>query len=107
MRDFVWEIWDKKIWDREIWERKTCEEIQTTKLTEKQWIDALIYSDMSFCNNALFKEVLKNQTILGKVSINLMKVHGYQNKNLDIFGQIDIMSEKTTKTNPDFKVEKE
>lgn len=36
------------------WDKKKLEQIQVMKLTPKQWLEALIYTDLDFCSRDLF-----------------------------------------------------
>lgn len=75
------------------------------KLSDKQWVDALCYSDMEFCCQELFQRVINKQEVLSKVAIFLLKIHKNKQPQLEVFGKEDILSETTTKTHPDFHVE--
>lgn len=60
------------------WDKKQLEEIQVMKMTPKQWLNALIYTDLQFCSRELFKLALKRKEVLSIVSLHLMKEHVFR-----------------------------
>jgi len=65
-----------------VMERRTLESIQIEQLSDEQWIESLLFSDLSFCPHKTFQKLLKNSKILNKVSLYLLKVHGCEQKSV-------------------------
>ena len=49
----------KKEMNEFTWDKKKLEEIQVSKLTPKQWLEGLIFTDLQFCSKELFKTAIK------------------------------------------------
>lgn len=57
------------------WDKRPLEQIQVQKMTANQWLEALIYTDLTFCSAELFKLALRRKDVLSVVSLHLMKEH--------------------------------
>ena len=71
--------------------KASLETIQAGKISSSEWVEALIYSDLSFCSDKLFRKVLQNEEILSKVSMHVMNLH---NDKPEIIACLDRTNDK-------------
>jgi hypothetical protein len=72
------------------WDKKKLEQIQVMKLTPKQWLEALIYTDLDFCSRDLFQMAIKRQDVLSVVSLHLMKEHLFEKTKSEVLSQTNL-----------------
>jgi hypothetical protein len=54
---------------------KSLETIQLEMMSEKEWLDILLHTDLSDCQYLTFKRLMKNERILNKISQHLLSIH--------------------------------